>query len=110
MKSTDRSPLQRVEEACKDDAELGERVRRLLKAYEHPLPTTILAGHEDSVTSAQFSPDGARIVTASWDKSARIWTILPTSAGPPPAWFPEFLRYLAQMRPYLRILRRFVPK
>jgi hypothetical protein len=25
------------------------------------------------VISATFSPDGSRIVTASWDKSARIW-------------------------------------
>jgi WD40 repeat protein len=25
------------------------------------------------VTSAAFSPDGKRIVTASWDKTARIW-------------------------------------
>jgi len=29
--------------------------------------------HEDVVTSAQFSPDGQRIVTASWDKTARLW-------------------------------------
>jgi hypothetical protein len=33
----------------------------------------LLSGHESSVTSAAFSPDGARIVTASWDKTARIW-------------------------------------
>ena len=26
-----------------------------------------------TVTSAAFSPDGSRIVTASWDKTARIW-------------------------------------
>ena len=32
-----------------------------------------LSGHEDSVLSAAFSPDGARIVTASRDKTARIW-------------------------------------
>ena len=25
------------------------------------------------VTSAAFSPDGSRIVTASWDNTARIW-------------------------------------
>jgi WD40 repeat protein len=25
------------------------------------------------VYSAAFSPDGSRIVTASWDKTARIW-------------------------------------
>ena len=32
-----------------------------------------LSGHESEVTSAAFSPDGARIVTASWDETARIW-------------------------------------
>ena len=28
---------------------------------------------DDYVMSAAFSPDGSRIVTASWDKTARIW-------------------------------------
>jgi len=32
-----------------------------------------LQGHEADVNSAAFSPDGARIVTASSDKTARIW-------------------------------------
>ncbi|OJT21797.1 hypothetical protein BO221_23775 [Archangium sp. Cb G35] len=30
--------------------------------------------HEDEVVSAAFSPDGQRIVTASWDKTARVWS------------------------------------
>jgi hypothetical protein len=33
----------------------------------------VLEGHEDVVTSAAFSPDGKRIVTASWDRTARLW-------------------------------------
>jgi WD40 repeat protein/serine/threonine protein kinase len=33
----------------------------------------VLAGHGGWVYSAAFSPDGARIVTASLDKTARIW-------------------------------------
>jgi WD40 repeat protein len=33
----------------------------------------VLRGHQNVVTFAAFSPDGARIVTASWDKTARIW-------------------------------------
>jgi predicted oxidoreductase (fatty acid repression mutant protein) len=33
----------------------------------------VLRGHEQYVQSASFSPDGSHIVTASWDKTARIW-------------------------------------
>jgi tetratricopeptide (TPR) repeat protein len=32
-----------------------------------------LTGHQDAVTSASFSLDGQRLVTASWDKTARVW-------------------------------------
>ena len=32
-----------------------------------------LAGHMGLVNSAAFSPDGSRIVTASWDATARVW-------------------------------------
>jgi serine/threonine protein kinase len=34
---------------------------------------TVLAGHRNGVVSAVYSPDGSRIVTASRDKTARIW-------------------------------------
>ena len=27
-----------------------------------------------------------------------MWDVLAKSAGPPPEWFPDFLRYMAQMR------------
>jgi len=33
----------------------------------------VLSGHADVVLSAAYSPDGSRIVTASIDKTARIW-------------------------------------
>jgi WD40 repeat protein len=33
----------------------------------------VLAGHEGALSSAAFSPDGTRIVTASNDNSVRIW-------------------------------------
>ena len=32
-----------------------------------------LGGHQESVYRAAFSPDGARIVTASADNTARVW-------------------------------------
>jgi WD40 repeat protein/serine/threonine protein kinase len=33
----------------------------------------VLSGHGDQVRSAAYSPDGTRIVTASIDKTARVW-------------------------------------
>ena len=35
----------------------------------------MLKGHEDEVNSAAFSPDGTRVVTASRDKTARVWDV-----------------------------------
>ncbi len=32
-----------------------------------------LEGHQDYVNTASFSPDGSRIVTASYDETARVW-------------------------------------
>jgi eukaryotic-like serine/threonine-protein kinase len=37
------------------------------------LQLAVLSGHRDRVASAAYSPDGTRIVTASADKTARIW-------------------------------------
>jgi WD40 repeat protein len=32
-----------------------------------------LKGHTGWVLSASFSPDGSRVVTGSWDGTARVW-------------------------------------
>jgi WD40 repeat protein/serine/threonine protein kinase len=37
------------------------------------LEVAVLRGHTNRVISAHFSPDGGRIVTASWDNTARVW-------------------------------------
>jgi hypothetical protein len=34
-----------------------------------------LKGHEKSITTASFSPDRLRIVTASWDNTVRVWDV-----------------------------------
>jgi WD40 repeat protein len=48
----------------------GDILRRTLA---EPLTLAILSRHTRHVMAASFSPDGQRIVTASLDKSARIW-------------------------------------
>jgi WD40 repeat protein len=35
----------------------------------------LLKGHTDSLSKARYSPDGARVLTASGDKTARIWDV-----------------------------------
>lgn len=47
----------------------------LIKSAMQPVDAiqAVLIGHRDHITSAAFSPDGRRIVTASADHTARIW-------------------------------------
>ncbi len=40
-------------------------------------------GHESSVRSVAFSPDGKMIVSGSWDKTVRLWDIQGNPIGQP---------------------------
>jgi len=44
----------------------------------------ILEGHAKEVDQAQFGPDGTKILTASLDRTARIWDISSFAAASPP--------------------------
>lgn len=40
-----------------------------------------LQGHEDSITTAALSPDETLLATASYDKTARLWSLGPNCSG-----------------------------
>jgi hypothetical protein len=46
----------------------------LRAAIEESRVRAVLAGHRDWITSATYSPDGERILTASNDGTARLWS------------------------------------
>lgn len=48
-------------------------IQSALDALQTGIAESVLRGHESGVTSVAFSPDGRKIVTGSWDKTARIW-------------------------------------
>lgn len=48
------------------------RLITLLEYRDYALPVSLMR-HDGDVLSAEFSPDGKRIVTASEDNSARVW-------------------------------------
>ena len=39
------------------------------------VPAVLLSGHVQSVMEASFSPDGRRVVTTSFDGTARVWRV-----------------------------------
>jgi WD40 repeat protein len=51
----------------------AEKAVVALNGWRFPPPMAIYQGHANWVTSARFSADGERLVTASGDKTARLW-------------------------------------
>ena len=52
--------------------ELSDRVARVLSIVENK-ELLVLKGHQDRVVSVEFGPDDSKILTASWDGTARLW-------------------------------------
>jgi WD40 repeat protein len=66
--------LRSLELLEKGDADLERVIRHYLAhvpAFVHPLRAIL--PHEEQVWGITYSPDGKRVVTASWDGTARLW-------------------------------------
>jgi hypothetical protein len=53
-------------------------------------PLSVMS-HENGVKTASFSPDGTRVVTASWDKTARIWDARTGAPVGAPLWHKDIV-------------------
>jgi predicted oxidoreductase (fatty acid repression mutant protein) len=51
----------------------GRSLQMMFGTATHYLPLVPALEHQGAVLSAAFSPDGTRVVTASKDKTARVW-------------------------------------
>jgi WD40 repeat protein len=81
-----RLAIQAVEALEDDDAASAEERRQAEAALRRALRASRvrvgLRGHATKVVSASFSADGARVVTAGWDSTARVWSARTGEPGP----------------------------
>ncbi|MCX6879251.1 MAG: protein kinase [Verrucomicrobia bacterium] len=72
----DRNAFAYLARACEYDpgsALAAEKAVATLNPWRHPLPTVSIPEQEPTIRSVDLSPDGTRLVTASWDSTARVW-------------------------------------
>src|ERR1017187_6200361 len=48
-------------------------VARKAVTHAYSLPVIMLEGHNGTIATAMFSPDGGRVLTAAFDDTARVW-------------------------------------
>jgi WD40 repeat protein len=63
----------RMATSAVESAPTQESESALRQALAATFSRALLTGHDDGVEKAAFSPDGKLVVTASWDKTAKIW-------------------------------------
>ena len=87
-----------------ENREASDLTAAMLTQLSWHVPLTSSMRHEDEVNSAQFSPDGERVVTASGDKTARVWD----AASGKPVGQPmkhEGMVISAQLTPLQRVMK-----